>query len=70
MYYRRLNLAMNRKMQAGIKIFWHLDNRYQCETTACHQVALNPLPGKHILTLVDGEGNRPSINFEVPDKNK
>jgi penicillin-binding protein 1C len=56
--------------QPGIKIFWHLDDQYAGETTVFHQVALNPSPGKHKLTLVDSEGNTLQINFEVLDKNK
>jgi penicillin-binding protein 1C len=56
--------------QPGIKIFWHLDDKYAGETSTFHQMALNPSPGKHRLTLVDGSGNTISINFEVLDKNK
>jgi penicillin-binding protein 1C len=56
--------------QPGAKIFWHLDDKYMGETTAFHQVDLNPSAGKHKLTLVDGGGNTLQINFEVLDKNK
>ncbi|RFZ84895.1 penicillin-binding protein 1C [Mucilaginibacter terrenus] len=56
--------------QTGIKIFWHLDGKYVAETTAFHQVALNPSPGRHKLTLVDADGNTLQLNFEVLDKNK
>lgn len=51
--------------QAGVKIFWHLDDKYVGETSDFHQVALNPSAGKHHLTLVDGNGNNLQINFEV-----
>src|SRR6185503_12971608 len=37
--------AANR--QAGVKIFWHLDDDYVGETKDFHQIALNPPPGKH-----------------------
>lgn len=40
--------------QAGVKIFWHLDDKYVGETKDFHQIALNPSPGLHQLTLVDG----------------
>jgi penicillin-binding protein 1C len=56
--------------QAGIKIFWHLDDIYIGETKDYHQMALNPSPGKHILTLVDANGNRLQSRFEVLDKGK
>jgi penicillin-binding protein 1C len=51
--------------QAGVKIFWHLDDKYIGETKDFHQMALNPPPGKHVLTLVDGNGNTVHIGFEV-----
>jgi len=54
--------------QTGIKIFWHLDNQYAGQTKDYHQMALNPLPGKHVLTLVDANGNRVQTHFEVLDK--
>ncbi|MBL4677779.1 MAG: penicillin-binding protein 1C [Mucilaginibacter sp.] len=55
---------------AGSKIFWHLDDQYVGESSAFQQMALNPTPGKHKLTLVDADGNTIKINFEVLDKNK
>ncbi|MDB5088016.1 MAG: penicillin-binding protein [Mucilaginibacter sp.] len=51
--------------QASVKIFWHLDDKYVGETKDFHQMALNPPPGKHVLTLVDGNGNTVHIGFEV-----
>jgi penicillin-binding protein 1C len=52
----------------GMKIFWHLDDQYVGETHDSHQMALNPPPGKHILTLVDGNGNTINIGFEILSK--
>lgn len=51
--------------QAGIKIFWHLDDKYVGETRNFHQISLNPPPGKHTLTLVDGNGYSVHISFEA-----
>jgi penicillin-binding protein 1C len=51
--------------QSGVKIFWHLDDDYVGETKDFHQIALNPPPGKHTLTLVDGNGNEVHVGFEV-----
>ncbi|MES2265941.1 MAG: penicillin-binding protein 1C [Bacteroidota bacterium] len=56
--------------QSGMKIFWHLDDKYMGESSAYHQMALNPIAGRHKLTLVDANGNTLQINFEVLDKNK
>jgi penicillin-binding protein 1C len=50
------------------KLFWHLDNEYLGETHEFHQISINPSPGKHILTLVDEEGNRSSSSFEILEK--
>lgn len=49
----------------GVKIFWHLDDKYVGETKDFHQLALNPSPGHHQLTLVDGNGNTLHLKFEV-----
>jgi penicillin-binding protein 1C len=54
--------------QAGVKVFWHLDDAYVGETRDFHQIALNPPPGKHTLTLVDGNGNMVHTGFEVLGK--
>nr|WP_255670500.1 penicillin-binding protein 1C [Mucilaginibacter sp. UR6-11] len=56
--------------QSGIKIFWHLDNQYIGQTKDYHQMALNPSAGKHVLTLIDANGNRLQTSFEVLDKEK
>ena len=50
------------------KIFWSIDDRYVGTTQHFHQLALNPTPGKHILTLVDENGNSISRQFEVLEK--
>jgi penicillin-binding protein 1C len=56
--------------QPGIKIFWHLDDRYLGETKAFHQMDINPLPGDHVLTLVDANGATVKVRFSVLDKEK
>jgi len=54
--------------QQGIKVFWNLDDQYVGQTINYHQMALNPAPGRHVLTLVDADGNRLQTRFEVLDK--
>lgn len=54
--------------QSGVKVFWHLDDDYVGETIDFHQLALNPPPGKHTLTLVDANGNEAHVDFEVLSK--
>ncbi|TCD26349.1 penicillin-binding protein 1C [Pedobacter psychrodurus] len=52
------------------KIYWHIDNEYISTTTNFHQLAINPPPGKHTLTLVDENGERLVQTFTVLDKEK
>lgn len=46
-------------------LYWHLDREYLGETNPPHEMACQALPGKHLLTLVDDEGNQRKILFEV-----
>ena len=54
----------------GIVIYWHIDNKFICQTKGFHHTALNPKPGKHILTLTDEDGESLSITFEVLNNEK
>lgn len=49
----------------GSKIFWHLDDEYIGTTTNFHQLAFSPAPGKHVLTLVNEQGESVSTQFEI-----
>ena len=51
--------------QAGATLFWHLDDDYLGETRDFHEMALQPAPGRHSLTVVDGEGNTVSVTFHI-----
>ena len=46
-------------------LWWHLDNEYIGETRFLHERKLAPAPGKHTLTVVDGEGNTAFVRFSV-----
>jgi penicillin-binding protein 1C len=50
------------------KIHWHLDKAFIGTTETFHQMALNPTPGDHVITLVDEEGERLQKAFEVVGK--
>ena len=52
------------------KLFWHIDNNFVGTTEHFHQLALNPSPGKHLLTIVDESGNSVSRKFEILAKSK
>lgn len=51
--------------QKNAEIFWHLDGTYIGYTRGHHQLALNPTKGKHVMTLVDEQGNSLVRQFEV-----
>ena len=46
-------------------IYWHLDESYLGETSENHQISCSVSQGKHLLTLIDNEGNQKKIQFEV-----
>lgn len=52
------------------EIFWHLDGVYLGSTTTFHQMALQPDVGKHLLALVDANGFRLELRFEVIGKRR
>ena len=49
----------------GAIIYWHLDEEYLGSTKQIYQMTIQPDSGKHVLTLVDGEGNRLVRHFRV-----
>ncbi|MBC7587180.1 MAG: penicillin-binding protein 1C, partial [Chitinophagaceae bacterium] len=55
---------------SNAKLFWHLDDVFIATTQNFHQLALNPPAGKHIITVVDEQGNSTSRNFEILEKEK
>ena len=48
-------------------LWWHLDQTYVGETRFIHELRLAPAPGRHTLTVVDGDGNSASIVFTVAE---
>lgn len=46
-------------------LYWHVDEQYIGETTDIHQISCRIDAGKHILSVIDGEGNERNIKFEV-----
>jgi penicillin-binding protein 1C len=60
--------AAHRK--ASAKIFWSLDGQFVTTTQNFHKIALNPVVGKHVITLVDETGISVSREFEIIEKEK
>jgi penicillin-binding protein 1C len=54
----------------GITIFWHIDNKFICQTKGFHHTAINSAPGKHLLTLTDEDGESLSVYFEILNEEK
>ncbi len=54
--------------QTSATIYWHMDDQYLGSTENFHELALNPTPGKHLLTLVDQQGNRLEQRFEIIER--
>ncbi|MGI8892289.1 MAG: penicillin-binding protein 1C, partial [Bacteroidia bacterium] len=53
------------------KIYWHIDEKFIGITeNNRHRMTLNPAPGKHILTLIDNEGEKLVQRFEIIGKNR
>jgi penicillin-binding protein 1C len=52
------------------KLFWHLDDAFIGSTTQFHQMAVDPAPGLHTLTIVDENGESVTRHFEIMQKKK
>ena len=51
--------------EPGSVVFWHLDNDYVGQTRFIHQMNLNPAPGRHVVTVMDEDGNSASVSFSI-----
>ena len=49
-------------------IFWHLDEQFIGQTQLIHQMELQPVVGKHVLTITDESGTTITADFEVLGK--
>ena len=53
--------------QKDAVIWWHLDQTLVGETKFIHELRLTPGPGRHILTVVDSDGNTAAVSFSVSE---
>ena len=51
--------------QPNIKIYWHLDGKYLDYTQGRHEMTLSPNKGKHLLSLIDENGENIICRFWV-----
>ena len=52
------------------RLFWHLDNEYFGTSAGFHQMAFNPTPGWHTLTIVDDAGEKLQRRFQILQKDQ
>jgi penicillin-binding protein 1C len=50
------------------ELFWSIDNIYIGSTKDFHQLAVNPDPGEHYLTVTDESGESKRVKFEVIER--
>lgn len=53
--------------QTDVTLYWHLDQDYLGTTRDFHEIPLQPSPGPHTLTVVDGEGRTASVTFSIAE---
>lgn len=44
-------------------VYWHLDDEFLGSTAGEHSMMVAPVPGEHLLTLIDGSGARRNVRF-------
>ena len=49
----------------GATLWWHLDGSIVGETTLVHSLRLAPAAGKHVLTVVDDDGESVTLSFTI-----
>lgn len=52
------------------KLFWHIDDQFIATTQRFHQLSVNPAPGRHVLTVIDENGESVTRNFEIQTREK
>jgi penicillin-binding protein 1C len=56
--------------QAGIRLYWHLDEIFLGFTQDIHQLELVPAQGEHLLTVIDENGQTAAVRFTVTGKER
>jgi len=49
-------------------LYWHIDQEFVTSTNGIHKIEVSPAIGKHVLHVVDKEGNTISRSFSVVSK--
>jgi penicillin-binding protein 1C len=50
------------------EVYWHLDGEFLGSTKRTHHLSINPTEGKHVITIVDQQGEAIERRFEVVGK--
>ena len=51
--------------QSNSKVFWYIDGVYINTTQDLHEIAIHPVKGEHLLTIVDEFGNEKKRKFKI-----
>ena len=49
-------------------LYWHIDDQFITQTKEIHKIEISPAIGKHVLYVVDQNGNTVSRKFSVNSK--
>jgi penicillin-binding protein 1C len=62
------NMTVNFKAMAEAKnttLYWHVDENYIGATTNIHELQYDLPPGKHMLSIIDENGNKQQTTFNI-----
>lgn len=66
--FRGIVQAVTLKVANSVKdriVYWYIDRRYSGKTVNVHKMAFQLIPGWHVLSVIDAEGNRASRRFHI-----
>ncbi len=49
----------------NVKLYWYIDDKFLGITRYKHEILFNENSGEHILTVIDENGNKASVNFYI-----
>ncbi|WP_299246193.1 penicillin-binding protein 1C [uncultured Aquimarina sp.] len=53
--------------QPETRVFWYIDNQFVGMTKQFHEMAVQPIPGEHLITVLDEKGNELKRRIEIKE---
>nr|WP_233558512.1 penicillin-binding protein 1C [Aquimarina sp. BL5] len=53
--------------QPEVRVFWYIDNQFVGVTRQFHEMAVRPMPGEHLITVLDEKGNELRRKIEIKE---